>query len=389
MGRGPDTTGLEVREDSIRLSFYWRNRRCRETLRLAPTTANLTYAGRLRSEILRKIELGSFRYGDYFPDSPLANEGAPAVKTFKEVAEAWMAAGELAKSTKHGYRKILEGQLYPEIGDAPIASLTYLKLTELLSDDGWSKKRRNNVLICIRRPFDIAHIDGLIQSNPAARLRYLRAQVPSPDPFEPAEADAIVAEIERRFGSQVGNYCGVGFFVGSRPSEQIAFQWEDIDWRSKTLRISRARVLQEEKGTKTGQARDHELSGRALQYLEAQRSHTQLRSPSVFLDPATGKLYNDDKPFRERYWRPTLKGLKIRYREPYQMRHTYATVAIMAGANPVWVARQMGNSPRVVFKHYARWIERMDRSRELAKVNEFLGRKWDETEGNSGGSAGE
>ena len=54
----------------------------------------------------------------------------------------------------------------------------------------------------------------------------------------------------------------------------------------------------------------------------------------------------------------------------------------------MWVARQLGNSPRVVFKHYARWIERMDRSRERAKVDEFLGRKWDESAGNTGGSEG-
>lgn len=386
MGRQLDRRGLEDRGDSIRVSFYWRGRRHRETLRLAPTATNLTYAARLRAEILRKIEIGTFRYADYFPDSPFAAESAPAVKTFKDVAEAWLNGGELAKSTKNGYRKILEGHLYPAIGDQSIASISYLRLTEVLSSADWSKKTRNNVLICIRRPFDIAHIDGLVAINPAARLRYLRAQVPPPDPFEPQEAEAIIAEMERRFGSQASNYCGVGFFVGPRPSEQIAFQWPDIDWNHRILRISRARVLHEEKDTKTGQARDHELSGRALAYLEAQRQHTQLRGACVFLDPVTGKPYNDEKPFRERYWRPTLATLKIRYREPYQMRHTYATFAIMAGANPVWVARQMGNSPRVVFKHYARWIERMDRSRELAKVNEFLGRKWDEPAGNEGGA---
>lgn len=196
-----DDTGLEVRSGGIRISFYWRGRRCRETLRLEPTSANLTYAARLRAEILRKIELGTFRYGDYFPDSKLATEGHAPILTFRQVAQAWLDSGDLAKSTRNGYRKILEGHLYPAIGDVPMPAITYLKLQDVLSGE-WSKKTRNNILICIRRPFDIAQIDGLITANPAARLRYLRAQVPQPDPFEPHEAEAIIEALRCRYGPQ-------------------------------------------------------------------------------------------------------------------------------------------------------------------------------------------
>lgn len=388
MGRGPDRRGLEERADSIRISFYWRGRRCRETLSLEPNNANLTYASRLRAEILRKIELGTFRYGDYFPTSPLAQQEQGASKTFKEVAAAWLAGGELEKSTKNGYRKILEGHLYPSIGDSPMASIGYLKLLDLLSDESWEKKTRNNVLVCIRRPFDIALTDGLITINPAVRLKYLRVQVPPPDPYEQGEAEALIAGLEQRYGEQPANYAGVGFYVGPRPSEQIALAWPDLDGRSKILRISRARVLQEEKDTKTSRVRDHELASRALHFLERQRAHTQLRGPTMFLDPVTGKRYNDEKPFRERYWRPIHASLKIRYRIPYQMRHTYATMAIMAENNPAWIARQMGNSPAIMWKHYGRWLERVDRGRERKKLDVFLGRNWDETEGNSGGTQG-
>lgn len=384
MGRA-DRTGLEIRGDAIRISFHWRGRRCRETLSLAPSSANVTYASRLRAEILRKIELGSFRYGDYFPESPLAQQEAGASKTFREVSEAWLASGELEKSTKNGYSKILEGHLYPAIGDDAIAGVGYLKLLDLLAGD-WSKKTRNNVLICIRRPFDIAFTEGLILTNPALRLKYLRVQVPPPDPYERDEMEALIAGLEQRWGPQPANYAGVGFYVGPRPSEQIALRWPDLDGRSNILRIQRAKVLQEEKDTKTARVRDHELAGRALHFLERQREHTQLRGATVFLDPNTGKPYNDDKPFRERYWRPIHAALKIRYRIPYQMRHTYATMAIMAENNPTWIARQMGNSPAIMWKHYGRWIERADRGRERAKLDKFLGRNWDEPEGNTGGT---
>ena len=58
------------------------------------------------------------------------------------------------------------------------------------------------------------------------------------------------------------------------------------------------------------------------------------------------------------------------------MRHTYATMAIMAGASPIYVARQMGNGPRIVFKHYARRIEAADRGRERAKIDKYLAESW-------------
>ena len=386
-GSGPRHKGVEGRGDSIRIRFKYRGRRT-ETLRLEPTTANLKYASQLRGEIQRKITLGTFRYADYFPDSKFAAAEGGRTDTFRDVAQAWLAGGELAKATKNGYRKILEGHLYPVIGDEPMTALTYLKLLPLLANDSWEKKTRNNVLICIRRPFDIAFTDGLIQVNPAARLKYLRVQVPPPDPFEPAEVEDILAGLEERYGEQPANYAGVGFFVGPRPSELIAMAWPDMDWRSKILRIQRALVLHEEKDTKTARVRDHELAGRALYFLERQRSHTQLRGPSVFLDPVTGKTYNDDKPFRERYWRPTLTALKIRYRVPYQMRHTYATMAIMAKRNPAWIARQMGNSPQIMWKHYGRWLEAVDRGRERDELDKYLGQIWGKSSGDARGNAG-
>ncbi|MGZ8984060.1 MAG: Arm DNA-binding domain-containing protein [Methylotenera sp.] len=47
---------------------------CRETLKLEPTKQNKLYASRLRTEILRKIEVNTFSYTEYLPDSPKAKD---------------------------------------------------------------------------------------------------------------------------------------------------------------------------------------------------------------------------------------------------------------------------------------------------------------------------
>ena len=72
----PVARGISVREldsgQNIRIDFIYRGVRCRETLKIEPTKANLKYAERLRGEILNTISLGTFNYPDYFPDSKRA-----------------------------------------------------------------------------------------------------------------------------------------------------------------------------------------------------------------------------------------------------------------------------------------------------------------------------
>jgi hypothetical protein len=55
------------------------------------------------------------------------------------------------------------------------------------------------------------------------------------------------------------------------------------------------------------------------------------------------------KYFTRDYWLSLQRG--------YQTRHTYASMMLMAGENPLWVARQMGHADAsITLKRYARWI---------------------------------
>jgi Site-specific recombinase XerD len=380
-GSGKRYPGVEARGNSIRIRFNYRGRRS-ETLKLEPSTANLSYVNKLRGEILRKIEIGTFSYAEYFPESKFATKDKPKAQTFKKLSEVMLETSDIATSTRYGYRKSLKRYAWPAFGETPVDQISELDILKALA--GVKGKTRNNTLLPIRRTFALAKL----KDDPTAEINYVRHQTPDPDPFEPEEVEAILNKMRELYGEEVENYFGVGFFTGARPSEAIAALWGDISLKDQSWHISRAKVLKEEKGTKTHKARDHELSSRAMYYVEKQRAKTQLRGATVFLDPVTGKPYNDDKPPRERYWRPVLTLLKMRYREPYQMRHTYITMAIMAGANPVYVARQAGNSPRVIFKHYAKWIEGADRSRERQKIEHALGQIWGKAPGELRGKAG-
>jgi integrase len=62
------------------------------------------------------------------------------------------------------------------------------------------------------------------------------------------------------------------------------------------------------------------------------------------------------KRIRER-WGRILLSAGVGYRNPYQTRHTYASSLLMLGANPLYVATQLGHvDTTLVFRTYGRWI---------------------------------
>ena len=59
-----------------------------------------------------------------------------------------------------------------------------------------------------------------------------------------------------------------------------------------------------------------------------------------------------------------------RWRNFYQTRHTYATLNLMAGANPMWVAEQLGHATmQMVLTVYSKWIDGADKSQESGKID--------------------
>lgn len=64
-----------------------------------------------------------------------------------------------------------------------------------------------------------------------------------------------------------------------------------------------------------------------------------------------------NKIIKESAWIPALKKAGVRYRNPYQTRHTYASMMLSAGENLAWVSNQMGHSDVLITaRTYARWI---------------------------------
>jgi integrase len=231
-------------------------------------------------------------------------------------------------------------------------------------------KTRNNTLVPLRAVFEFARRDHLIGESPAAHLQNAPVQVGSPDPLTLDEMNAVLLDLAAHHPPEVADYFELAFTTGMRPSELIAVEWRDFDERHRELRVQRARVWGKDKAeTKTHAMRNLELTDRALAVVVRQKSRAAGGATSILRNPTTGKPWADEQVQR-RCWNASLARLGIRHRSAYQARHTFATLTIMAGANPAWVGRQMGHaSLRMTLDVYAKWIDRSDEGRERARAS--------------------
>lgn len=375
-------SGVEKRETSIRIAFTIDGVEQRETLRIngevmKPTPANLKYAHRLAAEIRDRIKHGTFSMAEYFP----AAGGAPAQLTVGKQLRTWLAAQRVEASTSAGYEsavKFWEGVRCNDAGGAlgvqPLRSLKLSQvLTGLASRPELSGKTVNNYVSVLRQAVELAVADRLLPSNPVDAVQRAKWQREPPDPFSLEEAEAIVADLHQKAPAAVANMVEWWFFAGPRPSEVVALRWGNVDFASDYVLISEATVRGIEKDrTKTQVARTVMLNVRSRAALERQKAHTFLAGDHVWLDPRYGTPWTDERAFRRSYWAPCLKRLGIRYRSQRHMRHTYATMLLMAGRTPAWCAKQMGHSIEVFLNTYSRWIPGAQDHREVDALDAWI-----------------
>jgi integrase len=80
----------------------------------------------------------------------------------------------------------------------------------------------------------------------------------------------------------------------------------------------------------------------------------------VFVNNAGVPLSNSN--VTKRVWYPLLKFIGLEKRNPYQTRHTAATLWLSSGENPEWIAKQMGNAnTEMLFRVYSRYVPNLTR----------------------------
>ena len=372
----------EASETSYEITFSYRGERCRERVKLKPSSANLRRIGNWLGAIQDSIDKGTFDYSVTFPDSPrrlkfIDNLGQGLL--LSEYLDSWIEAKKktIKASTYLSYTKIIKLIIKQFIGKY-ISDIKRPSLKQWLKGLNSSNKNLTNIQSVLRSALKDAVDDEIIETNPLNGWKYTNNEAPKKaddvDPFTADEQTDILNELT----DQNRNMYTVFFWTGLRPSELIALDWDDIDWRRGVIKVTKALTQAaakcEEPKTEASN-REIKILEPAMQAIVSQKSYTYLKNKEIFQNPKTGERWIGDRPIRNGVWRPALRRTKVRYRRPYQTRHTYASMMLTADESIAWLAGQMGHRDWGMLRNrYAKFIK--DSMPEAgSKALELFGKK--------------
>lgn len=373
--------GVTVREyqsgrKAIRIHFSYRGVACRETLKgVKPTAANIRFADNLKATIDHEIATGTFDYLARFPHSKKARllAGGASRVTLKSLRDEYAAevGRRFQPATVRSYLGPLDSWVLPTFGNVPLAEIDAPMVRRALRDldmRGLAVKSVSNYKTALNKILDYAVDEQYLDANPALAVQVARVVASKPradqvDPLTADEIEKVIRAASDHAGAAFARYLTFALYSGLRTSELYGLRWDDVDLERGTVFVQRAVVHGKMKAMPKTDAglRDVLLLPPALAALQGQRATSQLLGSFVWLNPRTGKGFRRYKETAGR-WRRVLAKAKVRYRNQYQTRHTYASHLLSGGENPHFVARQLGHKTvEMVMRRYARWIEQAGR----------------------------
>ncbi len=324
--------------------------------------------GRTREEAARKLEdlQGHRKRGEVVPD---------AMMTFEAVAERWErshAGTERSQATREHDDWAL-GVLVKEFGGERLKAMTVARCEEGMmhvaegaySRGPLSKLSARRILAMLRRVLDYAERLELVVRNPAARLDAAVFGEARNGRTRSLTAEEVAALFEAVDGEWIDNYVRLGLYVGARPSELAALQWDAVDLDTGRIEIRRSRrkvaggyAIVEALKT-TGSLRVLELPAPAVDVLRAQRTAvlaaqmkaTSWPHPELVFPSQNGTLL--DPPNVRRDLKRICRNAGLPEVGPNALRHSVASLLAEAGESPARVAHLLGHTtPATAMRHY-------------------------------------
>lgn len=343
-------TGIRELKNGYQITFRYQGKRYFEPVALKPCPANLARVVVFRQEIIDSIKAGTFDYHFTFPNSKNAEQFAPPVLTIEKYLKEWLEEKRkiIAASTYKGYMKVIHGHLIPEFGDIELNKITKADIRSWVKRTDITHKTRVNILSPLRTALREAVDDEVIKANPLAdfRLRKPKNEEKRIDPIDPFTMDEMNLILSVLDG-QSKNLVQFMLWSGLRTSEVCGLDWSSIDFQRGKIGVVQAytQAATKMEDTKTSASyRWITMLDPARDALLAQKTHTYLKGKEVFQNPRTGNRWEGDAPIRKTMWVHALKRANVRYRYPYQLRHTFATMMLNCGENIRWISEHLGHT---------------------------------------------
>lgn len=288
---------------------------------------------------------------------------------FRPFAELWFknyAETELRPRTL-AMMKGLEERTYHAIGHLRIDKITALLIQEFIDNlaekginqktgGGLSPKTQSHYLSFISDVFAYACRLGLLQDNPARRVRIKRAERPEKKIYTLEEAERFL-ELMQAEPLSFQCFFLLAIYGGFRREELLGFEWSDIDFENHVVTVNRASLYTKDRGVFTDipKTKNSHRSIKlpdcvfpTLQRYKVEQAERRLKLGDRWIN--SNRLFTtwNGKPQHPSCMPKTLKRFCDKSRLPYygihSFRHLNASLLITSGVDVRTVSASLGHS---------------------------------------------
>jgi integrase len=268
-----------------------------------------------------------------------------------EYVDWWLYAavdGRLRSKTARDYRKMLDRYVRPELGRIRLDRLQPLDIQSLLvgmTSRGLSPRTVRYTHAVLHSALGQARRWKLLTENPAIEMPLPRAERNEFRVFTPEEARRFVAAC--REDSEALVFL-IALTTGLRPSEYLALRAGDFDPGRSALTITR--TVERNKGSwrfaETKRPRSRRRVAVPNEVAELLRTRMASDHPGadrlLFRSSTHGPLH--ERNLVQRVFKPLLQRVGLPNIRLYDLRHSFATLALRQGVPPRIVSEQLGHA---------------------------------------------
>ena len=266
----------------------------------------------------------------------------------------------LSENGRCAYQGSLNHWIYPALGDLKMPDITPANITALLlsmQSVGKAHATCVKVYTILHSLFKMAYMTDVVPVNPMDKV-----ERPKPRKGEIKDKDVeayTIDEVQRIFNAleheplKWRTLMRLLIDTGIRRGECCGLQWKDIDSQARTITIRGNLCYTPQKGIyldtpKSGKVRtidvDPEIIGLLQQLRLEQAGHAI--STYVFTQQDSPEPMHPQSPAR--YMQKFSKKYDVPGLHPHKLRHTFASIAIINGADIASVSEKLGHSDKAV-----------------------------------------
>ena len=314
------------------------------------------------TNINKNILIGKFRKGlldeelgiGTVEDVPTVNELLLEVISSKSktLKHKTMLAYNITSKTK--IIPYFAGKLVSEVRPIDIK-----KFHDTIIDKGLGKQTLVFARVLLKEVFSIAIINEWVTINPIKMVDMPKFKTikKKQKPFTLDEIDLLL----KNASPVLKNFLGISFFTGMRSGELLALTWDDVDFETDTISITKTIAEGIINDPKTASSeRDIEILPNVKEFLKAQQLQTGLKNTYLFLSRANTHYSNNATIYIE--FQRLLTKLKIAKRSLHNTRHTFASLMLNNGIDTLWVSNTLGhNNVEVTLRVYTHFMPRKEK----------------------------